>query len=167
MGDPTAAPAFSPLPSLVARRLDSYREKVRGRCPLSPATVEHVMREDSVAAASSAPFSRSRWARSVAPGPPSVKRTRGKRDCQGGHPCQWRERGGSGWAVGQRRRRTWEWRWAARKEWHGGPKSGTVGPGSLLSFSILFSIPFSLFPSLNLNFEFEFEPVINLFLIIL
>ena len=54
----------------------------------------------------------------------------------------------------------------AHRRWVG-PRSGTVGPGSLLSFSILFSIPFSLFPSLNLNFEFEFEPVINLFLIIL
>jgi hypothetical protein len=39
MGDPTAAPAFSLL-SLVARRLDGYREKVRGQCPLSPMTCD-------------------------------------------------------------------------------------------------------------------------------
>jgi hypothetical protein len=44
-----------------------------------------------------------------------------------------------------------------------GPKLGTVGPGSPLFFSILFSIPFSLFPSLNLNFELEFKLVSSLF----
>jgi hypothetical protein len=56
-------------------------------------------------------------------------------------------------------------RWAAREYTRRWAKMVVVGPWSL--FFILFSIPFSLFPSVNLNFEFEFKHVINLFLIIL
>jgi hypothetical protein len=42
-------------------------------------------------------------------------------------------------------------RWAAREYTRRWAKMVVVGPWSLYPFSILFSIPFSLFPSLNLN----------------
>jgi hypothetical protein len=93
-----------------------------------PGAVEQVVREDSAVAASSTPFSRSRWARSVAPGPPSVKRTRGKcetpRLSRRALMSVARARG-SGWPQVQPVRvvRAVELFWAARGISFGGPNS--------------------------------------------